>query len=280
MLSNKLLDIQEIMDSTTINALASNPWITLGGFFIGILGVVLAIVFYVKSKKDRLPCYEVSGNTLIEGVDKALDGLQLQYKGKQQNRITVTKIVLWNDGRETIDKNNIVPTDPVRVICPVDIDILDIQVTQVSSNANAIELCEPSKDGENTSYPINFEYLDHKDYLVIQIVHNGDETRKFSVKGKIKGVSDIARITNARVESKTMRYLRYLPLMPQVKAIMESRLFMKYVGAGSYLVFAGVGVWALIHGKTEWYVWGGTVFCILGAAVLYFGFRRIAPINI
>jgi hypothetical protein len=83
------------MDTTTINALASNPWITLGGFLIGVLGVVLAIVFYVKSKKDRLPCYEVSSSTLIEGVEKTLDGLQLQYKGQLQSRITVTKIVFF-----------------------------------------------------------------------------------------------------------------------------------------------------------------------------------------
>lgn len=139
---------------------------------------------------------------------------------------------------------------------------------------------ESSKLDEHTTYPIYFEYLDHKDYFVIQIVHNGDEAHEFFVKGKIKGVSKIDRVSSAIVESKAMRYLRYLPLMPQVEAMMASRLFMKYAGAGSYIVFAGVGVWALTHGKTEWYVWSGTVFCIFGASVLYFGFRRIAPINI
>ena len=265
------------MDPATINSLASNPWITLGGFVIGLLGLVLAIVFYVKAKKERIPCYERSSRTLIEGVDKTLDGLQLHYRGQPQSRITVTKIVFWNEGRETIDKSDLVNADPIRVLCPPNVDILDIQVIQFSSSANTVTLGLPSNSDEHQSYPIQFEYLDHRDYFVIQIVHNGDDTQTFEIDGKIKGVSELLQVSSMRIEPQT---LRLIPFASQLERLMASRLFMKYAGAGSYLVFAGVGAWALAHGKNAWYVWAGTAFCVFGASVLYFGYRRIAPVNI
>ena len=231
------------MDPATINSLASNPWITLGGFVIGLLGLVLAIVFYVKAKKERIPCYERSSRTLIEGVDKTLDGLQLHYRGQPQSRITVTKIVFWNEGRETIDKSDLVNADPIRVLCPPNVDILDIQVIQFSSSANTVTLGLPSNSDEHQSYPIQFEYLDHRDYFVIQIVHNGDDTQTFEIDGKIKGVSELLQVSSMRIEPQT---LRLIPFASQLERLMASRLFMKYAGAGSYLVFAGVGAWAPI----------------------------------
>jgi hypothetical protein len=265
------------MDPTTINSLASNPWITLGGFVIGLLGLVLAAVFYVKAKKERVPCYERSSKTLIEGVDKTLDGLQLHYRGQPQSRITVTKIVFWNEGRETIDKSDLVIADPIRVLCPLDVDILDIQVIQFSSSANAVKLGSPSSSDEHQTYPIEFEYLDHRDYFLIQIIHNGDDTQPFKITGKVKGVSELLKVSSARVEPQA---LKLVPFISQLERLMASRLFMKYAGAGSYLAFSGVGAWALAHGKNDWYVWTGTAFCVFGASVLYFGYRRIAPVNI
>ncbi|MDC8772088.1 hypothetical protein [Roseateles albus] len=268
------------MDESTINALASNPWVTLGGFIIGALGLVLAIVFYAKSKKDRLPFYEVSTSTLIDGVDKALDGLQLYYKEQLQSRITVTKIVLWNDGRETIDKNDLAELDPVRVSCSSGTDILDIQVTQISSVANAVRIGESSEFNKQKYYPIIFEYLDHNDYFVIQIVHNGDECQRFSVDGKIKGVLKIERAANSVFESRLMQYLRYMPFMPHAEILLASRKVMKNAVTTAYFLLFAIGVWTLSHGVNGWYVWAGTALSFLSAIIFYYGFGRIAPVNI
>jgi hypothetical protein len=274
-MANNLLNTRGFMESKII-ALASDPLLTVGGFVIGVLGIVLAIVFYFKSKKEKTPCYEVSSDTLIEGIDKALDGLQLRYKGHPQSRITVTKIIFWNDGHETIDKGDLVAIDPVRVICPSSVTILDIQVTQASFHSNAVSLGDEEKTTEHTSYPINFEYLDHKNFFIIQIVHNGDERANFSIGGKIKGVDKITLVFNG-----TAKFPSTLRLIAQFQKLMASRVIMKYIGASIYLFLAGYGVWALTHGQTEWYVWAGTVFCAFGFAIWYFEMhRRIAPVNI
>jgi len=266
------------MDPTTISSLASNPWITLGGSVIGLLGLVLAAVFYAKAKKERIPCYEYSNKTLIEGVDKTLDGLQLHYRGQPQSRITVTKIVFWNEGRETIDKNNLVIADPIRIICPINIDVLNIQITNFSSSTNAIKLGLPSNSDEYQSYPIEFEYLDYREYFVIQIVHNGDDSQSFCITGKIKGVSKFLRFSALTGISQKLKSIPFVP--QQLERMLTDRLIMKYAGTTAYLGYAGVGVWALTHGMNDWYVWAGTAFSVFGALFMYFAHRRIAPVKI
>lgn len=156
--------------AVNIDSIATNPYIALGGLALAIVSILLAVYFYIKSKKEKIPCFEESNNTLIEGLSKSLDRLEIHYKNTIQERITVTKLAFWNAGRDTIDRNNLVHSDPVRVVCPRDIDILDAQVIQVSAKANSVSLNGPINDAE-TYYEIVFDYLDNRDFFVIQIVH-------------------------------------------------------------------------------------------------------------
>lgn len=265
------------MDNTTISVIAANPWLTLVSFLIGVLGLVLAFVFYYKSQKDRRPFYEVASKTLIDGIDKTLDGLQIQYKGQPQNRITVTKIVFWNDGRETIDRNDLLRANPLRIVCPPDLEILDIQTILVSSVANIVDLDGPIKLDDSIDYTIVFEYLDHMDYFVIQVIHTGDDAQKFSIKGKIKGVAEIEQLDNFRNDQEIRKHMPPFHLLEEVGT---SRLFQKYVGTFILLIPTGIGIWALTHGMKEWYVWTGTSIFLFAALGSYFGNRRLAPFSI
>lgn len=260
-----------------LQSLANNPIITIGGFALGIIGIVLAVIFYARSKKDRVPCFEVNSNTLIEGLHKALDGLQLHYKGTPQERITVTKLAFWNAGRETIDKRDLVETDPIGIACPSTLAILDIQVTQVSAKSNSVKLGGAVDQGDVHFYPIDFEYLDNKDYFVIQIVHSGKESEHIEVKGKIKGVKEIVKTTDAKIDK---RFFKLIPFAFGLEKMLSSRVFMKYGGSFSYIGFGVFGIWSLFQGYTSWYVWMLTAFCFFAAIVMFYGHRHIAPVKI
>lgn len=260
-----------------LQLLANNPIITIGGFALGIIGIVLAVIFYVRSIKDRVPCFEVNSNTLIEGLHKALDGLQLHYKGAPQERITVTKLAFWNAGRETIDKRDLVEADPIGIACPSALAILDIQVTQVSAKSNSVRLGSAVDQGGVHFYPIDFEYLDNKDYFVIQIVHSGQDSEDIVVKGKIKGVKDIEKSKDTKLEK---RFLKLIPFAFGFEKMLSSKIFMKYGGSFSYTGFGMFGIWSLFQGHTSWYVWGLTVFCFFAAIVIFYAHRHIAPVKI
>lgn len=178
----------------TIESLTTNPYFNIAGFIIGFLGVLLTIVFYLRAKKEKIPCFEISSNTILEKLHKSLDGLEVHYKGEAQERITITKVAFWNDGKETIDRNHLVEKDSLRLICPLSAKILDIRIVKSSAESNFVQIDNPVSDKDVTYYPLNFEYLDNKDSFIIQIVHTGNSHECFDIKGKIKGVNEIKRI--------------------------------------------------------------------------------------
>lgn len=261
-----------------LQSLANDPVVTLGGFLFGIVGIVLAVIFYARAKKDRVPCFEVVSNTLIEGLHEAIDGLELRYKGVSQQRITVTKLAFWNAGRETIDKRDFVGTDPIGVTCTSSLEILDLQVIQVSAKSNSVTFgCGVTTKDDLHFYPIEFEYLDNEDFFVVQIVHSGQKDAVFNFQGKIKGVKKIEKATGVRVDRRSDKLVF---LASHLDKMLFNKLFMKYAVSLGYLGLGAFGIWNLLQGRVDWYVWALTVFCFFGACVMYFGNRHIAPVKI
>ena len=263
-----------------LQTLSDNPYITLGSFALAVFGIVLAIIFYVRSKKDKTPCYDCSSNTIIEGLNQALDGLEVHYKGQAQERVSVTKLVLWNAGRDTIDKSDLVERDQLRVLTPAEVTLLDIQVIDVSTKSNLVTLGEATQREQGSEFSIDFDFLDHQDYLVIQIIHNGSSRDEFSIAGKIKGVKEIVQSDGIRLSRSQSKILRILPIVGEFKQLMQSPRFMKYFGTIAYGGFGLFAVWHLINGKTDWYVWAGAGFCIFASCLMYFGHRNLSPVKI
>ena len=239
--------------------------------------ILLAVIFYFRSQKNKTPCFEENSNTIIEGLNKSLDGLEVHYKGTVQERITVTKVVFWNDGKETIDKSDMVEKDPLRIEIPKSIGVLDVQVIDVSSNSNSVTLGVVITAENEITYPLNFEYLDQNEYFVVQIIHNGTSQEQLEIKGKIKGVKNIEKVSGTRVPSSLMKFL---PFSAPINLMMTSPLFMKYFGSLTYFSLGLVAIWNLFNSKTDWYVWLGTGFCFFAAGIMFYGYRHIAPAKI
>ncbi len=264
------------MESMTLESLASNPIVTLGSFTLAVLGVVLAIVFYFKAQKNKTPCFEKTSNTIIEGLHNSLDGLEVRYKGSTQERITVTKLAFWNDGKDTIDKTDLVEKDPVRVTIPEGIDVLDIQIINVSVESNSVSI--QKNEEVPYSYTLNFDFLDYEDYFVIQIIHNGASSEQLKIEGKIKGVRAIEKVTSSQVQSAILNGFPFFG--EQMGVLLASPLFMKYFGSITYFLMAMFATWNLAMGNTQWFVWAGGAFCLFASGFMYYGFRHIAPVKI
>jgi len=238
-----------------------------------LLVLCLPLFSTLDQKKNECRVTRYQAILLFEGLHKSLDGLKLQYKDASQERITVTKLAFWNAGRETIDTRDLVVTDPIGIACPSTLAILDIQVIQVSSKSNSVKLGSAIDKDDVHFYPINFEYLDNKDFFVIQIVHSGHESEEFNIKGKIKGVKKIEKARGIRLNRRELGF-------GFLENMLTSRAFLKYGGSLTYLGFGAFGTWNLLQGRTDWYVWTPTVFCFFAASIIYYGMRHIAPVKI
>ena len=258
-----------------IHEILSSPYLTLGSFGLSILGLVLAVIFYSKSKREKIPCFDYSTRVIIDGLTSVLDELDVSFRGVSQRRVTLTKVLFWNEGRETINNSDLVDLNPLRIVLPSNSLILDCQIVAYSSLENKFNLGCQRAEGDKVEFDVLFDFADHKDFVVVQIVHTGDEHISVKIEGKIKGARDIQmcyRPTQSR-----RRPAMFSP--GGSKRIEDLGYFRRaalafYGGMGLVLVF--YGVW----GKVQYVPLVVGVMLVAAGIVLYSHIRFVPPVNI
>ncbi|MGP0591858.1 hypothetical protein ACTRXD_04855 [Nitrospira sp. T9] len=226
--------------------IAQNPITTLA---LSLISILLAVILYGKSRRVKDPKYYVESNTIIEGLETELDEIEVRFKGIPQTRLTRSLIFFWNAGKGTIDRDDLVPLDPLRLIVPSNTKLLDARVVKTSSPSNEFGIVKVNQEvGENHEGGVilDFHYLDLEEGGVIQLIHTGNRQTKIQMKGKIKGVKALGiTLPIARILYNTSPYL--------LKVIMRSRLYAWQTS----LFYSFFGVYLLVTpiiSDVAWYV--------------------------
>jgi len=183
-----------------VKDLAGNPFVTISGWIIGLLSFVLAIVFYLKSRKERRPYYAVRSNNIIKKAQQLLPGLSVRYSGHgdELSNFTVSTLAFWNAGRETIRKTDLVKADPITLKANENCILLGIE-TLYASPSNAFD-CQLRRDKKSAE--LTFDYIDRHDGTVLQIAHTGLSNDDLTLTGKIKGGAEIIRLGTVVMRSR------------------------------------------------------------------------------
>lgn len=160
----------------------SPGWI---GTLIGIIGLIIAFATYLLTRKRTILSYGAQGISLIGTSDAKLSSdLTVQYKGIDVPRLTKSIIVFWNEGENTINSSDIVPSDLLYIDVGENSKILSVStakssrlVTQIDCQINVLD---------SSKARLNFEYLDPQDGGVIEVLHTG-ENKLIKLSGTIKG---------------------------------------------------------------------------------------------
>jgi hypothetical protein len=154
------------------------------GVILGFIGVTLAIVFFLKSRRIKRPIYTIRSVHLIRDVSDRVDFLEIKYAGERIPNLTSSKITLWNQGRETIEGSDIAQADPLSIRTAKGLKILEARVLQSVNAANRLDV---SKNVDDSGASIRFDFLDYGEGAVIQVLHTGSSSSDLSVTGTIKG---------------------------------------------------------------------------------------------
>jgi hypothetical protein len=176
-----------------VNEVLGQNWLNILSLLFGVIGVFgipLSIILYFKSKKNKSPCFAVRSNNLISDSEKIAAPLKILYADQPVKDLTVAKILFWNDGQETIDKTDVVTSDPVKICIKGGYKILDAKLIFCNKKENGFSI-ELSSD--QTSAILHFEYIDKDQGSVIQIFHTGKSSKDLEIVGTIKGVKNIIR---------------------------------------------------------------------------------------
>ena len=161
-------------DKLKIFVLENNEILTIGGLIIGVIGIILAIYFYSRSKRIKKSTYQIRSFNLINESLSKLPDLKVIYKESIIKNLTVTKIALWNSGNETINENDLVKLDPLRISPSEGTEIYNIEIVDIVENSNCFNLIQ-----NNNDWNILFDYLDTNEGCVINVYHSGSGSGRY-----------------------------------------------------------------------------------------------------
>ncbi len=163
-------------------------------YFCILLSIISCILTYhwgKKSLKLKSPAYSIKTIKLVtKGLTK-IPLVKIQYNDNEVNNISVTRLVFWNRGSETIRKDDVSGRFPINLVIEGSHQILDAQIVHQNNEANEFDL---NISEDKTQVAIDFDFIDKDNGFVAQILHTGYNCKALEVKGSIKSVPMIVRL--------------------------------------------------------------------------------------
>jgi len=178
-----------------VESLAKNPWIIVIGVLLSILGLFglpLSVFLHFRGKKERVPRYAVRNNNIIKGHKDKYPAVKVHFEnyGEDIANLSVSKVIFWNYGKETIKKQDIVkPGIFMRI--KNGFKIVDVAIVQFTTEENKFII---TKSQDRASATITFEYIDQGEGVIFQVFHTGTSDQDLSITGKVMGAGEPVRM--------------------------------------------------------------------------------------
>lgn len=159
-----------------------NPYMSVIGFVVTILSIPLAIYLFQKSKsKKEIGIYKRSFRLLHENI-KNVSKLSIIYDTKTINNLTVSEVYFWNNGKQTIQGNEIVKLASLQIYSSNG-KILDIAISKIIEPSNNFTLIG-TEDKEHNIQSLSFDYMEPNEGCIVTVYHTGNSV---AVSGRIQG---------------------------------------------------------------------------------------------
>ena len=165
--------------------LAGSPSLNLVSLALAVVGIFASIYFYVKSRKEKTPVYLARTFPLIQDSVATVEGLSIRFGEKPISDLSLTRMAIWNKGRQTILGTDVARNDALRIEFKEGVQILGVKVSFERRPVAAV-----TARIEKNVVLISFDFLDFLDGAVFDLYHTGKGTAV--VAGTIMGVPKIA----------------------------------------------------------------------------------------
>lgn len=203
----------------------SSPTGNFVGLVVGIIGVIVAVYFHRRGQRLKKPCWTIKTNNLIQDYSSELSKLRVLYEKEEVEDISTSKIIFWNEGKETINSDDIPKAAPLKIEAKNNAILLETDVLQSNNKANRFSVIP---EDDKRSVQLSFDYLDHGNGAVIQVIHTGTTSDDLKLTGDIKGVKTIEK---------------KVPEIRTAKTTLD--LVINVIGCLMFLTLSGL----LIHGR-------------------------------
>ncbi|MAY15631.1 hypothetical protein [Thalassolituus sp. UBA2009] len=159
---------------------------------LAVLGIALAIFFHLANQKEREPAFLSTKGLLIYASHSDLKSSnykmsQITEDGEKPlvGNVYVQELAFWNKGRLAIESEDVL--EPLMFQFPEGYEVIDAFVSESTRE----KIVNPAVNFDGTKVGFSFDILERDEGFKIQVVFSGEEYKKPSISGDIKGVDKI-----------------------------------------------------------------------------------------
>ena len=156
-------------------------------YIIGLGGIVITLIAYLRTRRTQRPKYLISSATLRNEVFDD-SSFEIMQGDRSLPSLTLSKFALWNTGI-TLTKEDIAAKDPIHITTDEDVEILEVQKVYAEPENNFEFII--SEDKKTITF--SFDYFAKKQGVVLKIFHTGKNSNSLNVKGSLKNGKKITR---------------------------------------------------------------------------------------
>lgn len=160
------------------------------GVLFGFLGIIVSIIVTMRSRIRVEPFLFYENIREVSKLSDANRKIIVRYSDQEVNQVTTTRVWLWNKGKRPLRREDVPAKDQLLIELkkPNDaenkIAILDFAVLKRSKESSNFQLHRT--ESANTLL-MDFDYLDCRDGVLMDIQHTGDDKTSLSLAGVILG---------------------------------------------------------------------------------------------
>ena len=183
----------------------SNPIVGVTGSIASIVGVILAILFFVKGSKERdLQCFVHPVKSVVVRGGEASKLSVTGPKGEINGDVTAIQIAIWNAGQEPIRSEHMLKKLTVQTDQKV--SILEARIRKQSRDVVGLELDTSAIDQGRIG--IDWKILENADGGVVQLIIAGGTDVNLSVSGTVEGQKEIGLVEfSGKIRAPTDQYV-------------------------------------------------------------------------
>ncbi len=196
-----------------ISEFNNTVWGNPVSILIGIIGIFIGIYSIRKSRKKKKVLYYKDSLNIISDSLQRLGNIEVFYKNKKAENVTITIVCIWNGGNDIINYDDLAPTDMIKIIAKENTYIYDAVLINSAAFANNISIFNSAiSDEDSQIINLKFDYLGKGHGATIKLIHSGTQANEILVSGTIKGFGKVSDV-DANENSSTLRRL-YIKIRP------------------------------------------------------------------
>jgi len=164
------------MTSDLIEKIATNPWVVVGSYIVGILGIVIVFVVYFVSKEKFAMTYQVCELTLLSPEKRSFDmDLPILIEGQKLVQFTRSYVLIRNVGNKIIEPKDIVGSAAIKTINNA--SIIGAEIVGMDDPGSQVQIVAAGQT--DNMRELSFEFLRAAEAFVVKIDHTGSTNELF-----------------------------------------------------------------------------------------------------